>query len=260
MLGVGPMVNGVRRATCTVCSIEFEAEPRGRLPKRCPEHSTGNRRCVSCSEWCRPRPGNDKCAACLASECRQCGVPIAWPLRSFCSAECGAAHRRRSVISCKGCGAGIHDPHGSQSYCSVQCRRRSYRRLKPAVANGPRRPRPWTEKRKASSQRRRALIHTTAVETILPREVFERDGWACGICGGPVDAGLLYPDPMSASLDHVVPLIRGGTHTHDNLACAHLRCNLQKGERLLAELEVARALAEAAPGGTEADQRVAPRA
>jgi 5-methylcytosine-specific restriction endonuclease McrA len=99
------------------------------------------------------------------------------------------------------------------------------------VANGPRKPRPWDEKRKANSQRRRAQIYTTTVETIRPGEVFARDGWLCRICGQSVDAALAYPDPMSASLDHVIPLVGGGTHTLGNVACTHLRCNLQKGDR-----------------------------
>jgi 5-methylcytosine-specific restriction endonuclease McrA len=75
------------------------------------------------------------------------------------------------------------------------------------------------------------LIYTTTVERIEPRQVFDRDGWVCRICGNGVDQKLRHPDPMSPSVDHVVPLCRGGTHTWDNVACTHLQCNLQKGDR-----------------------------
>lgn len=28
----------------------------------------------------------------------------------------------------------------------------------------------------------------------------------CGICGLPVDMSLKYPDPMSKSIDHIIPI------------------------------------------------------
>ena len=64
-----------------------------------------------------------------------------------------------------------------------------------------------------------------------PVNIFERDGWVCGICREAVDAALEWPDPRSASLDHVVPLTKGGAHSPDNAQCAHLACNVSKGNR-----------------------------
>lgn len=63
-------------------------------------------------------------------------------------------------------------------------------------------------------------------------EIFERDGWHCGICDEPVDRELRYPDPMSASLDHIVPLSKGGGHTRENVRCSHLGCNVRRGNRI----------------------------
>lgn len=51
----------------------------------------------------------------------------------------------------------------------------------------------------------------------------------CGICEGPLDRTLRRPDLMSKSLDHIIPLARGGTHSQDNLQWTHLVCNLRKG-------------------------------
>ncbi|MSS84495.1 HNH endonuclease [Actinomycetaceae bacterium WB03_NA08] len=62
--------------------------------------------------------------------------------------------------------------------------------------------------------------------------VFERDGWICQLCGGPVDPELKRPDVMSASLDHVVPLSLGGDHSMENSQLAHLSCNSAKGSRV----------------------------
>lgn len=56
----------------------------------------------------------------------------------------------------------------------------------------------------------------------------------CGICGRPVDFSLRYPDPLSKTVDHIVPINRGGHPSDlDNLQLAHLACNLAKSDRLL---------------------------
>jgi HNH endonuclease len=66
-------------------------------------------------------------------------------------------------------------------------------------------------------------------DPIDPHDIYVRDGWKCCICGGRVDSSRSWPDPWVATLDHVRPVSRGGTHTQDNLATAHWVCNLIKG-------------------------------
>lgn len=55
----------------------------------------------------------------------------------------------------------------------------------------------------------------------------------CGICGKPVDFSLKYPHPMSACIDHIIPVSKGG-HPSDisNLQLAHFCCNRQKSDKL----------------------------
>ena len=69
-------------------------------------------------------------------------------------------------------------------------------------------------------------------------EIFERDGFVCGICNEPVDMEVRYPDAMSASLDHIIPLSRGGGHVRANVRLAHLGCNARKCARLDDEMTV----------------------
>lgn len=76
--------------------------------------------------------------------------------------------------------------------------------------------------------RYRARRRGNFVERINRRRVFDRDGWICGICGEPVDPALAHPDLRSASVDHVIPLARGGAHRMSNVQCAHLICNSRK--------------------------------
>lgn len=58
--------------------------------------------------------------------------------------------------------------------------------------------------------------------------LFASYDWICYLCKEKIDKRLLCPDPMAASIDHVVPLSRGGTHTWDNVMPAHAICNFMK--------------------------------
>lgn len=81
---------------------------------------------------------------------------------------------------------------------------------------------------RAGNSERRARIYGVEHEAVSPRGVFERDGWVCGICSEAIGPTLHYPDPMSASVDHVIPLARGGFHLMDNCQASHLTCNMRK--------------------------------
>ena len=55
----------------------------------------------------------------------------------------------------------------------------------------------------------------------------------CGICGQPVDFSLKYPHPLSACIDHIVPIDKGGHPSAlENLQLAHLSCNRAKWDKL----------------------------
>ena len=57
----------------------------------------------------------------------------------------------------------------------------------------------------------------------------------CGICGKPVDFNLKYPHPLSACVDHIIPVDKGGHPSDiDNLQLAHLTCNRQKSDKVFA--------------------------
>lgn len=44
---------------------------------------------------------------------------------------------------------------------------------------------------------------------------------------------LAYPDRYSKSVDHTLPLVRGGAHSLENTTLMHLTCNLSKGAKVL---------------------------
>ncbi len=55
----------------------------------------------------------------------------------------------------------------------------------------------------------------------------------CGICGRPVDKSLRYPHPLSPTVDHIIPVARGGSSDIGNLQLAHRCCNRQKSDKLI---------------------------
>lgn len=55
----------------------------------------------------------------------------------------------------------------------------------------------------------------------------------CAICGRPVDKSLKSPDPMSASIDHIIPVSKHGDPVAmDNLQLTHRACNRAKSDKL----------------------------
>lgn len=82
----------------------------------------------------------------------------------------------------------------------------------------------YRSQRVATSQRRRARLAAVQQEPIDRDVVYQRDGGLCGICGG----GVTRSDQ---SIDHIVPLSKGGPHTYANLRLAHVNCNKRRGNR-----------------------------
>lgn len=142
-----------------------------------------------------------------------------------------SANRRRSdgiAIYCKPC-----------SYIKKQ----EWRASHPEYSDPPRLPeliredgRKWRAKNPGKVRDQAALYRARKVAATVERfsvqGIFERDGWSCHLCETQIDRELTYPDPMSASLDHVVPLSRGGAHSRRNCAASHLICNVRKQARV----------------------------
>lgn len=76
-------------------------------------------------------------------------------------------------------------------------------------------------------QRRRARQRNAPrIEKINRVAIIDRDKWTCYLCG-------IVCTRNNVTLDHVVPLFLGGTHTEDNLRVACRSCNCSKGAKPL---------------------------
>lgn len=192
--------------TCVDCSAAFYRKSmRGATPTRCPE--------------CRAKAIRAYMAVYSASltaalievrrhtyeqngrwsPCKKCGTPLSCPrmgkAREWCD-RCRPAH--------------------------IKTRRLLWRQKNPEA---------WRAIIARMNAKRRAAATSIEAEAFDPFTVFERDRWVCQICLRRISKRLQWPDPMSVSLDHVVPVSEGGAHTRANTRAAHLRCNVARSNR-----------------------------
>ena len=122
---------------------------------------------------------------------------------------------RLAIHVCKNCGKEYcigTTGYNSKQYCSEKCMKRWAMRVK-------------------NDRRLKRMKQRKHDNDITLEKLFSRDGGTCYLCGGVCDwddvtdgnAGDSYP-----SIDHVVPLAKGGTHTWVNIKLAHRKCNWEK--------------------------------
>lgn len=146
-----------------------------------------------------------ECLACAAAEMRQRRAD------GFCKPPPEVA-RVEKVCDC---GAAFMADRRRSRYCSQECRARFKNRNNWIYLN-----------------KRRARMRDALVEPFDRLDIFDRDDWVCQICSNPVDPDLMFPDALSVSLDHIVPISRGGTHEPSNAQTAHLICNVRKSNKI----------------------------
>lgn len=204
-----PMTQAIR-GRCNRCYQYRYALGKDRHPKLIEYEklrSEGRRRCIDCREV-KPYPEfyglkTSFCKPCSRARARAYGQAHATPPRQ---AQCGFCRK----------GFETHQPNAE--HCSTRCRRAAWKARQVNLA-------------KLESDRRRALMQGAYVADVDRQEIFERDGWVCQLCHEPVDRSLVFPHKMAASLDHIVPLARGGKHEPSNTQLAHFICNSAKRDR-----------------------------
>jgi hypothetical protein len=144
--------------------------------------------------------------------CVLCGAPTGPLLREFCSQACWAAARRAQ-------GGGWPLP-SEPRYCHI-----CGDRLEIFRRNGK-------TNRRADTLACKPCRLADQHHGVTPASLAEERGTLCGICGSEVDMTLQSPNLMRASVDHIVPRARGGTHDRSNLQLSHLFCNYSKGARV----------------------------
>lgn len=71
-------------------------------------------------------------------------------------------------------------------------------------------------------------------DSITLKRCIEKYGGVCQICGKPVDENDIKNGHIRRNyptVDHIIPLSKGGLHTWDNVQLAHMACNAGKCDR-----------------------------
>lgn len=184
--------------------------------------------------------------------CAWCGVEYQAGNRGgkkFCTLGCGREYRRDALEKerakrlgdreCARCGDRIPlDARSDAMHCSIECQQGRWYEVNNELlrARAGKWKRDNWSKALEYEHKRRAVTSTTRV--LSRDDLMERDGYRCYLCDMQIDPNLRHPHPLSSSLDHIVPISRGGEHSDSNVAVVHLRCNLRKGIKTPAEMGI----------------------
>lgn len=176
------------------------------------------RRCARCEQLLpegdfhrhpRMRSGRSSwCKSCQVASTREWRARNRESINAKRRAEYVSEAVIRSTGNCGECGTSFESVQTSARYCSRSCKRR------------------------ASWRHREILKHRPGSPAIDRQVVFARDGWVCQLCGEDVPPDRVVPDRLAATIDHIIPLSRGGLHDYANVQLAHFRCNCRKRERI----------------------------
>lgn len=108
-------------------------------------------------------------------------------------------------------------------YCSAECRDAHLKERAKIYHRGRR-----------DSHRHRAVKYGCVYDSsVTLAKLIKRDGLRCALCGKMCDPNdhswSKYSGPMYPSIDHIVPMSKGGGHVWNNVQVAHIICNSEKG-------------------------------
>lgn len=136
------------------------------------------------------------------------------------SREYSVAKHDTKWVSCKQCGKKILIDYGNKrrSYCSERCEKRHKQNLNKLTDN-------HKERLKKNKNEREKLLKMQFVDNVQLDTLFKRDGGVCKICGMRVYEDIEKSNKWAGTIDHIVPLIKGGEHSYKNCQLAHRICN-----------------------------------
>jgi len=123
---------------------------------------------------------------------------------------------------CKQCGTKYHFTMywRNTSACSEECLSKRKRDIIKRCRRN--------KKKKFGNHKKRAKYYGVEYEPVNRLKVYKRDNWTCISCGVKVERTKEYA-PHQASIDHIIPVSKGGSHTYDNVQTMCVTCNTLKG-------------------------------
>ena len=211
---------------CVKCGKEFKSESSQICPdcrpkatkvkcKVCGKETTNK---TFCSKECQEKYHNEKR---VVKICRECGKEFLTnsETQNRCSKECIEKHQSKIYTrECKGCGDVFTTKSEKQVYCSKKCARKVYN--------------------KNNELKRKRKVHENGKMDcgISLKKLIKKEKNICYLCGKECDSNDFYIDEHGTqisgdnypSIEHVIPISKGGTHTWDNVRLAHRGCNSKK--------------------------------
>lgn len=215
---------------CKTCDAELDRKGRSGVGYYCDECRGAAKKATQERAEARAR---DQRGTVYVTHCSHCNAEFDEPKqRGRHPASCFACQRKRHydymrartdarrppVAQCRDCGK------------AVQLARKGPTVVRCASCAKKNQKAQWLKYAEVYRHMRRAWKYAVGYERFSPNEIYERDGWRCGVCRKAISKKLLHPDPMSVSLDHKISLSRGGPHSRRNAQPAHLRCNIRKNK------------------------------
>lgn len=121
---------------------------------------------------------------------------------------------------------GLKQIQHNPSYCSHACKRKATNKAKKMSPSG----------RTGSYYVRARKYGVEYIPGITLKKVVARDGLRCAICGGMCDwndhTWSSCSGPLHPSIDHIIPMAKGGPHIWENVQVAHVMCNSEKGDKV----------------------------
>lgn len=221
---------------CAACQAAQRAYQRSRPPAP-PKPPPPPACCEQCGETFQPRQRNTRYCSkrCInrasiarrVGTCSQPGCDQRRRTQGLCTTHYNQTFPDRHpkvMLACEVCGTLVsRDKRNVKRYstvCSSSCRNILTFGIAHAVE-----PYDWA----LFAAHRAREAGARVVELFDRLEVFERDEWLCYLCGVETDSSADPLHPRSPTVDHVIPLSRGGDHSLANARCACLGCNSSKG-------------------------------
>lgn len=201
---MSPVPLGPKIVECDVMSAPMLGPSLSDWPMFGPTSTPTARQCETCRRWF---DGSGLTCS------RLCSDQYHKIVKTNASCDIATGHCRR-------CSKPYARPasHDASGCCSPECTRRLRRSVE----------------RRARRARKRNQIH----EPYTLREIAERDGWRCHLCGGKVPDRQYAARDRDATIDHLIPQSAGGDDIRLNVALAHNRCNWERKDQGAAQLRL----------------------
>lgn len=173
-----------------------------------------------------------------SSPCVVCGEWVPPWRHAMCSDSCGQERVRQTTRRRYEAATGVRLRPASGSRPCRLCDRT----ITPDHARGRGRDVcDYCNMQRGQGDKGRAMMYGVPYVHVHRKAVYARDGWRCQLCGRKVlkkakrNRHTRRLHPRTASLDHIIPISKGGPHCEANVQCACLRCNVSKNASLIGQ-------------------------